>query len=86
MTTQTLAYNLGRNRHVRLADFQDEALQRLARQEGCSVSDLIRRALIQTFSLPTEATIPVQMPEKGSVIPQNEERADPENVTAEATP
>jgi hypothetical protein len=52
MTTQTL----GRSRHLRLNPMQDDALQRIARQEGCSVSDLLRRAAIQMFSLPIDAT------------------------------
>ena len=52
MTTQTL----GRSRHLRLTPIQDDTLQRLAREEGCSVSDLLRRAAIRTFSLPTDAT------------------------------
>lgn len=52
MITQTL----GRSRHLRLNQLHDDALQRIARQEGCSVSDLLRRAAIQVFSLPTEDT------------------------------
>lgn len=52
MITQTL----GRSRHLRLNPMQDDALQRIARQEGCSVSDLLRRAAIQMFSLPTDDT------------------------------
>ena len=48
--------DLGRSRHIRLTEEHNEQLQILASQEGCSVSDLIRRAIIRTFFLPSAAT------------------------------
>lgn len=42
----------GVNRHVRLRPEQDEKLQALADAEGCSVSDIIRRALFVPFFSP----------------------------------
>lgn len=47
---------LERSRHVRLKAELDDELQRLADAEQCSVSDLIRRAIIRTFLLPANAT------------------------------
>lgn len=51
-----VASNLERSRHVRISAEHDDTLLRLARAEGCSVSDLIRRAVIRTFFVPDDAT------------------------------
>jgi len=40
---------------VRLSDHQNAELHRMAQDEGCSVSDLIRRAVIRHYSLPLDA-------------------------------
>lgn len=51
-----VASNLERSRHLRISAEHDDTLQRLARAEGCSVSDLIRRAVIRTFFVADDAT------------------------------
>lgn len=51
-----VANNLERSRHLRISAEHDDTLQRLARAEGCSVSDLIRRAVIRTFFVADDAT------------------------------
>src|SRR4051812_46685869 len=47
---------LTKRQMVRLSEGQDDALHELASSEGCSVSDLIRRAVIHQFDLPLEPT------------------------------
>lgn len=49
--------SLTRRQMVRLTEAQDQALHELAAEEGCSVSDLVRRAVIRHFSLPIEQTV-----------------------------
>lgn len=44
---------LDRPRFVRFTGPQDQRLVEIADSEGCTVSDLLRRAAIRTFSLPT---------------------------------
>lgn len=50
---------LGRRRVIRLPDAMDERLVTLAREHGCSVSDLIRLAVSDRFILPALGTNPV---------------------------
>lgn len=40
---------------VNFTETQDAMLEQIARDEGCSVSALIRRAAIRQFGLPTDA-------------------------------
>jgi len=49
---------------VKLEERHREALQERARAEGCTMSDLIRRATIQFFDLPTDGPI-------GAVVEQH---------------
>lgn len=51
-----MAVKLTRRRQLRVRQDHDEALQAIARQRGCDVSDLYREAAIAYFSLPVDAT------------------------------
>jgi hypothetical protein len=75
MTVETTEHDLTERIGVRMSPAQKGALQRIADGRGCSLSDLLRQAGIEAFSLPTrgrETTMTVERGNMPSVSPVTE--------------
>lgn len=56
MTVETTEHDLSERIGVRFSPAQKQALERVADGRGCQLSDLVREACIQVFSLPTRGS------------------------------
>lgn len=56
MTVETTEHDLSERIGVRFSPAQKQALERVADGRGCQLSDLVREACIQFFSLPTRGS------------------------------